>query len=381
MTLRIWAPPELVLGFQENSSQPVTQTLSALLQEFEGSYPSLRFEVEPKSPYGLGGLAHLLITTHAAVPTQMPDLVLVDTAELPKLSRAGIPVAFEDVISPQDWEEFYPFARQCVTFQGKSLGLPTYTDLLIAVYNVSLVKEPPRTWTELMEIKSSYIFPMAEGDGSAADIFLLQYLAAGGTLGKERMSLNPTIMAGVLRNYREAMDRGVIPDFVRGLGTLETCWGVYLTGDAGMANVSSYQYQRDRSLLKRTRYTQIPTVSGKPLSLARTWAWIVTTPDPQRQEIAAQVALFLTNPEVLSKWVGSTPHLPVSKRALRKVVQDPAYYAFLEDLMQHAFPYPDLQSYSRIQPILIHMIGSVLNGSNTPEQAALAAAAQIAHLR
>jgi len=177
------------------------------------------------------------------------------------------------------------------------------------------------------------------------------------------------------------MNKGIVPDAVRTMSTFEDCWRVYLTGEAGMSLASSWQYQRDRAMLKWTRYAQIPTVEGEPLTVARSWAWGIVTRDPVRQELASRYLAAASGPEYLPLWCEASYHLPAHRPFLALVIQDEEYCAFLDQQLRSALPYPNMRGYSLVQEAIERAIEDVLDGVTTPERAAVAAAAMMLRLR
>lgn len=378
LTLTLWLPPEMAPGLQDT---PMGHVLDETNQAFVAANPRLRLEIIPKASWGAGGIAHTLLATQPVVPQRMPDIVAIDIAELPKLVQKGILSPLDGLIPAPLWDDLYAFAGEAVTVDGQRFALPFYTDITFLVHNNSLIQSPPLTWDRLDDIGADYIFPAARGDGSTVDAFLLQYLAHGEKLDAQLPHLDSTVLAKVLRDYLSAIEIGVVPETIRDLGTLDDCWAIYLAGDAGMANTSSWHYQRDHAMLQRTRYARIPTASGKPITLARPWAWAVVTQDPIRQEAAARYIVFMLRPDNLSPWIKASFHLPTHHSILTLVIQDENYCTFIDEQLQNAYSYPDMRGYSQVQPAVMRAIQDVLDGIATPERAAVTAAAMIARLK
>ena len=378
LTLTLWLPPEML-----PDAQSTGQLIEGLNKAFVSANPQVRVEVVPKAPYGLGGIANMLLTTHAAVPARLPDIVAIDASELYKVAEGDILVPLSGLISQALWDDLFPWALETITVNGKRLGMPFQTDIAFLVYNASLIQTPPRAWYDLASTKGKYIFPAGRGDGSAADTFLLHYLALGGTFGDSdaRPSLDTTLMAKVLRDYRSAMELGIVPDTVRTMRTLDDCWSSYIAGEASLTNASSWQYARDRATVQNARYAPIPTINGELVTLARSWAWAIVTRDPMRQKIAVRYIASALRPEYLSAWSKASLHLPVHRSVLELAIEDRDYRAFLVEQLQYARPYPSGRHYSEIQDAISLAIEDVLDGVTTPERAAITAAASLARLR
>jgi len=377
VTLTLWLPAEMALG-----DEPPAEAVSRLNQTFMAENPQVKLDVIPKAAYGPGGLVHLLLATQPVVPARMPDIVVFDTSELHRLVDSDILIPLDELLPEAVWDDLFPFALEAVTVSENRLAVPFGANIVFLAYNSAMVEAPPRTWDEVIAARATYLFPAGQGDGSAADAFLLLYFAQGGSLeGSEPPELNTGLVANVLRKYLAAMDNGVVPGVVRTMGTLEDCWALYLAGEAGMSLAGSLQYQRDRAILKRTRYAQVPTIDGKPITLARSWAWGVVAQDPFRQEIAGRYVASAVGPKHLPAWSSASFHLPTRRSILRLAIEDREYRAFLHEQLQNARPYPNLRGYSHIQEAVLRAIQDVLDGVATPERAAITAAAMILPLR
>jgi len=378
MTLTIWLPPEMAVSALSSGL-----TFEMINQSFRAANPGVFLEVVPKAAYGTGGLANALLATRPVVPSRLPDIIAIDTALVSELARQDILVPLDDAIPETIWASLYPAVLDNTSLEGRRYAIPFQVDISFLAYNAGDVQIAPRTWTELEGSGGKYVFPAAQGDGSAADAFLLQYLAEGGAILNEggQPYLDSSIMASVLATYRQAVDAGVVPISVRNLQTLDDCWRAYMQDKATMTNVGSSQYQREKGSLRKTRYASIPTTSGVSATLARSWSWAIVTRDPFRQEIASRYLLSALNPKALSSWCVESHHLPAHQEALVLAVEDEPYRVFLDEQLRHAYPYPDLAYYTRLQTIVTRAIEDVLDGVSTPERAAVTAAATVARLR
>jgi multiple sugar transport system substrate-binding protein len=378
VTLTIWLPPDMALSAQTDG-----QAFQVINQSFHNASPTVMLEIVPKAAHGAGGLVNSLVATRPVVPSRLPDVVAIDTAEVRELVARGIIVPLDDLVPASVWQDLYPSVAENVSMDGQHFAIPFQVDISFLAYNTSNIQISPRTWTDVEGSGARYVFPASQGDGSAADAFLLQYLAEGGQLFTEggRPYLDSSIMAAILKVYQHVVESGVVPIAVRNLQTLEDCWSAYMQDKATMTNVGSWQYQREKSSLRRTGYAAIPTASGVASTLARSWSWAIVTDDPIRQKIASRYVLSTLGPQALSSWCVESFHLPAHRTVLALTVEDEPYRTFLEEQLQRAYPYPDLTYYTRLQTIIIGAIADVLDGVSTPERAAVTAAAMAARLR
>jgi len=377
LTLTLWLPPEMALTDYESS-----QVVDELNRYFIAANPQVQLSITPKAPSGVGGMVNRLSTTKPVAPSQLPDLAVVDLAELPRLASEGLAAPLDDLFPETFWDGLFPFALESVSVGERKMAMPLHADILYLAYNNTMVSTPPLTWDTLRVSKSTLILPANQGDGAAADVFFAQYMARGGSLkGPNGSYLDVNIAADVLRDYRATSEAGVLLASARDLATLEECWSIYLKGEAGMAIVNSYHYMRDRGKLQRTRYAPMPTADGHPSTVAHAWGWIIVTQDPVRQGIAADYIAAAARQEWIVSWSRASHHLPAHSTALAAIIDDRDYRIFLEEQLQYALAYPSVSQYTPMQEIITEAIGDVLDGAATPDHAAASAAAMIARLR
>ncbi|MEA3460032.1 MAG: extracellular solute-binding protein, partial [Chloroflexota bacterium] len=285
ITLTLWTTE----SFSPTRNDASGQLLAQQLRAFSEAHPGVSIKCVLKKPYGKGGILDFLLTTSAAVPTLLPDLVAMDTTELGEAANAELVQPLDDLISDELEEDLFPFAKKAGRCQGRLMGLPFEADIQHLLYNTARAEEPPSTWAEALSGEATYVFP-AGGD-MINDAFLIQYLALGGRLFDEngQPALDEGKLAEVLEFYAQGHQAGVIPPSVLGLRSLEDCWSLYLSDKADMSDVSSRRYLADRELLKDTNFATIPTRDGNVATLSHSWALAVVTEDPARQAIAAQV--------------------------------------------------------------------------------------------
>ena len=374
MTLTLWLPPDMA-GETETGA-----FVSRLNRTFVTARPGVRIQVIAKAPYGVAGLANMLMATQPIAPSRMPDVVAIDTSETYRLAEHELLVSLEGLVPESLWNDLFPFALEAATIGNSRISLPFQAEVSFLAYNSSLVETPPTTWEDLFAVKAGYVLPTGSGDGSSADVFLLHYYAHGRKLDNQTPQLDPTTMASILRTYRSSVESGALPEIVRDLRTLEDCWTVYLAGDAGIASTSSQLYGRDRAALTRTRYASVPTVDGQRIALARCWAWIILAEEPTRRQLAAEYITAALRADSAASLSAASPYLP-TRRSVLKQAEDGDYAEFLGEQLEHAFPYPNIGDYSVVQESVARAIEDVLAGLTTPERAAVSAAATVARLR
>lgn len=378
LTLTMWLPLELA-----NSAVTPNGYLFEVNKSYDNLHPDTSLVQMPKALSGPGGTVNLLLTTKAAAPANLPDIALIDAAELVLLAQSGIAQPVDDYLQDAYWDGFYPYIKPAIRYKERYVAIPFMTDLILMIYNESMVETAPTTWASLTTLTTRYIFPTASGDGTSADTFVLQYLSLGGTLqgADGRPMLDAAIAEQVLRSYAIFLETGVFPENIRELATYDECWELYFNGEAAITHAPYSLYNRNRALMTRTRYAAVPTISEEVTTLAHGYAWVVTAVEPEKQRLAVDYLLAAMQPDLLAGWASEQHLLPVRKDGLEITVRDSSYRQFLNTLLDSAYPYPTIRNYARIQDVIGQAIEDVLSGMQTPERAAQTAAIEISRLR
>src|ERR1051325_9401891 len=71
------------------------QVLTTALNSFQVTYPATRINIYTKKSSGKGGIEDLLISTQAALPQSLPDIVTLDLHDLPRYAKDGVQQPFE----------------------------------------------------------------------------------------------------------------------------------------------------------------------------------------------------------------------------------------------------------------------------------------------
>jgi multiple sugar transport system substrate-binding protein len=124
-----------------------------LIDEFEKLYPEVNIELEV-IPYA-GDQGKVEFSIAAGTP---PDILACDRTSLVKYANAGLLLDFEEVLTPEDKADFYPFAIKGSTVNGKMYYYPMGVRAGAMIVNKTLAKQlgvlgwlplnrPGRSWT------------------------------------------------------------------------------------------------------------------------------------------------------------------------------------------------------------------------------------------
>jgi ABC-type glycerol-3-phosphate transport system substrate-binding protein len=375
-TLVLWTTEDYDPSVDATGGEVLAQQLAA----FEATHPDVTIDIVLKKSEGKGGILDFLMTSSAAAPSILPDVVVIDTLELGTAARAGLVQPLDNLVSAELKEDLFPCAVRAGQVGDQLMGLQFEADVEHLAYNLAKTETPPLTWTEVLTSDITYIFPAAGQDGMVNDAFLIQYYGAGGRLFDEmgQPALDQAILTEILGFYRDGAAMGVIPPDVLEYKSTAGCWPVYLSAQVTLSNVDSARYLADRSILLSTGFAPIPTHDGKPVTISRGWVLAVVTQDPNRQVLAATLLEWLLSPLNNATWTQATRHLPTRRSAFEHLDQRDEYVPFAYQQLESAYPYHTAPGYEQMSRALQQAVQDVLGGQVTPNAAAAEVMAAIA---
>jgi multiple sugar transport system substrate-binding protein len=344
------------------------------IRAFERRYPNVSVSVKLKNESGKGSVLDYLRTAGSVAPSVLPDVVVLDTADLASAARAGVLVALDGRVAPALINDLLPGARMAGTFDGQLVGIPFEADVEHIVFNMARLAETPLTWQDVLSASITYRFPAKGRNGLVNDSFLIQYFALGGRLSDEegKPVLDETVLTAVLEYYHLGVASGVVPSDVLTATSADDLWAGYLVGDTGIAHVRARRFLQDRQRLRSTQYANVPTQDGQPLTIIRGRALAITTRDTTQMAVAVRLVEWLMEPDNSVVWHQTTATLPTRHETLQRMGDDP-YWDFLRRALETAVPVPSFPQYDQIGRVLQQAVMEVIGGDSTPQDAAAAA--------
>ncbi len=364
--LTLWVAPE----FAPDPDTPAGALLSNRLRDFEAQYPRVDVSVRVKNSRGQGGLLDALSATSSAAPSALPDLITLDPTGIHFSFINDLITPIDGLIKAPESPAWYEFAGAASRIDGEFVGYPFASNTEILAYRTELYEAPPTTWEELIREEEIFLFPA--GDPNAA-FTVGQYLSKGGQLVDENGQpfLDQAVLMEVLSLYEAAREAGVVPlrslDFSDSKQTFEEL-------NSGRAASSITPLNSYLTLEAREGIAALPAPApDKPgISLTETLSWGVVTRDPDRQALVVSLMEWLADPNFLGAWTRALGMLPPTSASL-DAWPDGDDSALASSLVTLAQPRPADTIYLKIGPPIWEAVSAVLQGIETPANAALQA--------
>lgn len=372
-TLVIWLPPAIA-----SRTEAGAVTLSDHLLTFNAAHPELEIIIEQKGTSGQGGTLNYLRTGRAIAPSVLPDLIALPVTQLAATANEGLILPMEEFMDPTAVNALFPLAQEWAWHDGHLVGFPfALTEVLHLEYSSTITESVPSDWAEFISDTSwNMVFPAA---GSAGGRLALQfYLAAGGSLtneaGQPALQLEP--LAQALEQLYNGRSNGFILQQSANLTTLPDSVRLVRDGVVEYALTSSDVFLQSASSGYVPRFAAVPGYAEALPPLANGWAWAMTTSDPAKKVLVAELIGVLTEAERLGNWSWQSQILPAMPAALDAWEQETTYAAFAQAELQRAIPMP-LTSANPIVAILENAVFDVISLNKTPAAAAAEAVAAL----
>lgn len=364
LPLRLWIPPEIGARTEAGAQELVSQ-----IRAFQTSQTNTGVTLEQKPVEGAGGMLNYLQTGRAVAPSVMPDIVAVPTALLNESRYRDLFYPLGPLIDPSFIEQIYPAPANQVLRGDQIYGYPFATiGLTNLIFNPAVVTETvPLQWTKLIsDFNQTVVFPADSREG--AMLGLQFYLAEGGNLldseGKAILEAEPLARAlATIGTRKENLLQS------HQLKTLDEAWQYHQLG------LSDFMWTRSEFLLSRRaldpslatsqEFAAVPGVSDPLIPLTTSWAWAITTADPVRQALAAELIQFLTVPDNLANWSSRSNVLPANRTAMDLLSSQDPYLEFSAMEMERAQAMPVLET-SRLMDVMGDAVFQVLTTETSP---------------
>jgi multiple sugar transport system substrate-binding protein len=374
------------------SSDPETRAaFEALFTDFIEARPGWRIDTELATDNIGQEQARLLEQARAG---RGPDCAMIDSSQLALFKSAGVLSPMNDHFTEAEIADLFPYVREAVTdAEGNLLAWWWFTDLRVLYRDTALVPDAPRTWDELQaaalatveEGREGLLFNGGRWEGTAFD-WLAHFWAQGGRLVDDEgrpvfaEGENRAAMLEAIGFYRDLVDSGAAPARVTSIVNYDEFTAAAAAGTTALFIGGNWQYGQLDATLPEADFARwaVSPIPG-PTEDARAtgtggWTIAALSDDPAKVEICAEMIREIYSGE------GNAAQglLPTSEAQYAEydAFEGPEYEVFADALVDGQAR-PGVPIYPEISNQLQIMLGQVLSGAATPEEALDEAAAAV----
>lgn len=369
------SPTTLVIWLPETLSPVADETIFDLfntqIQDFVASEPNLQVDVRRKRSQDVGGILSTLRSASTVAPGALPDLTLVRREDLLTAAQSNLIQPLEGRITTGVISGLSPHSIALGSVNGELYGMPYMLDVLLVAYRQNVATDLTVRWSfeTILKNRLTFAFPAGRANG-INEVFLLQYLAAGGTPPQNgTMALNEQALLTTLTFYEQAREVGLLDDTLLDYTTFVEYEEQLIGGtlDAGVVRASTYF--RLTSAGHPLAAAFIPTLNGQPVTQVNGWMWVIVTSDSDRQLPAGRLINWLMDANRQGQYARRLGLLPSQLEALQNYPFAGLESDMMIELLQNAY-IPVIESESgTVLRIIQSALAAVLRGDTTAAEA------------
>jgi ABC-type glycerol-3-phosphate transport system substrate-binding protein len=367
-SLNIWVLTEI----STQADSPGGTILAEQLAAFETNHPNVTLNIESKAPSGQGDTLSYLRSGREVAPSILPDLILLPADSLSTAAAEELIYPLQDYVSPEDITDLFPAANELSQIDGQIYGYP------FALSNIGHMAYNPNVFTDTIPItwdvyadreQANFFFPAAGPSG--AELALQLYFSAGGNIlsepGQPALEVEP--LATALTFFSQGRDQGFLPSQTSNLTSLNETWQAFINREAASVQTVESQYQVERNSGIESDFAKLPGIEAPLTPLVKGWIWAISTPDPARQTLAAELLTWLIAAPNIGDWSLAASKLPGRRSAFEQWPNNDPYLNFLQQELEFADPYP-VTANTALLSLLSTAVFDVLTQAKPPLQAA-----------
>ncbi len=371
------------------SSDPATrEKFEELFTDLILSHPDWRIETQLQTDNIGQDQARMLEQVRAG---RGPDCAMIDSSQLGLFKSAGVLSPMNDHFTQEQIDDMFPFVRDGVSDgEGNILAWWWFTSLQVLYRDTSLVPDAPQTWEEVQEAalatveagREGMLFSGGRWEGTAFD-WLPNFWAQDGELVDEEgrpvfnEGDNRDKMLAAINYYKDLVDSGAAPSRVTTIVNYDDFNAAAAAGTAGLFVGGNWQYGQLRDILTEETFENwaISELPGPTPDQRATgtggWTIGAFSDDPKKVEICAEIVrdIYATEGNAFQGL------LPTSAAVYDQydAFDGPEFDLFAEALV-NGVARPGAAIYPEISNQIQVLMGDVLSGASTPEEALDAAA-------
>jgi ABC-type glycerol-3-phosphate transport system substrate-binding protein len=350
--LRVWLPPEFDPAAENDAAKLMAQRLA----DFEKQHAGLKIEVRIKKAGEENEIVNVLSLASVAAPATLPDLIALSRPDLEAAAIQGLLHPIDGLSTTLEDPNWYGYARDLGRIQNTGYGLPFAGNTLIMVYYPELGTVV--SWEDIFKSRGRLVFPAGNPQGLVG---LSLYASAGGQIldAQGLPMLDQEALRRALTLVKEGVSKNVFPPSLVNVSTEAQALQIYRTGNAN----KSILWILDYDAASDGAITPLPGLDNTSFSYATGWLWALAGSDPEKQQLAVELAEYLVAEEFIGEWTKGTRYLPTRPSVVEEGDRT------LTAIIDSAHPVPASDVLAVLGPLMQEALTRVLNGEQ-PEEVA-----------
>ncbi len=333
--ITIWWPDALAAPDNESARS----VLDAQTAEFVAAHDNVEVQIRLKTTDGAGSIMSTLRTASGVAPAALPTLTLVQRRDLVSARRLNLIQSLEGNV-PSDVQGDLDTTLQLGQINGELFGAPYLLELSHLVYRPDNGRnQTDWTFDGVLQRGEPFMFPARRTTG-LSNVFLLQYLAAGGTLSEAgTLTLNQEALQTTLEFYEAASDAGLISGFALNYTQPSDYLQAFNAEEFDVAVFQSSTYLQLHEADERLRIAPIPSATGQPAAVLDGWMWVLIPSEVEQHNLGARYINWMLDAERQATYARQVYRVPSRTGAIQRgLVSDADVDAYLQLLDNPVLP-------------------------------------------
>ncbi|MGD1821801.1 MAG: extracellular solute-binding protein [Pleomorphochaeta sp.] len=311
-----------------NASESKKAYLEPRVKEWLEAHPDVKINVMDTSTSIADAMAKTLVQSENG---QLPDMASIDSYMFPKFHKYVQPL--NDALSANNIEQddFFEYVQKTtVDSNGDIKGLWYTTDVRFLYYRKDLIKNPPKTWDELLavceDIKDDVEEPInfeADRDEGTLTATILPWLYGdGGKLFDGETPVfgeanNKETLVNSMNFVKELLEKGYAPSSIL-TSNIPAFFPQAAAGQVGMFIGGNFSKNQFIGIIGEDTYNELWDVAQIPMpkegqrsSIAGGWVSAVFTDDSVKKDLCEDFLIWMYgSDDGMSGWCAAGGYLP-----------------------------------------------------------------------
>lgn len=341
-----------------------TGAVQNAVDSFKKAYPDVQVDYQ-KAPGASDDVKKSLMTSLAAGDSE-PDVFQCDIAWVPQFASAGWLLDVTDELDKVKSDYLAGPLKTCY-YNDKAYAFPDYTDVGLLYYRSDLIKTPPKTWDELVQmckenigkngIEDGYVFQAFQGEPVSCNMLEFIKQNGGNDLVDGKFVIDSQNTVDALKFVRSLIDDKISPEGVLA-NKPDDSRAIFEAGKALFMRNWTYAYanaQSDTSKVKgKVGVTALPIGPNGTESSGTLGGWnFAINANSENKAAAVAFVKFMSSYDTQKQLTMTRSTFPTVAKVYddKDVLAKLPYLASAKEAADKAKPRPQVKNYSAISTI------------------------------
>jgi len=357
-TLIVWVPPQ----FDPADGSTSSNLFLTRLEEFISRRPQTDIQVRVKDLSGDYGLLETLRSTRSAAPIIMPDLIALPRPLMEQALQEGLILPLDEITEVMDDNDWFDYSQDLARVGDQIAGIPFAGDLMVLAYKDDTGDTPPSDWDAVLATEKALAFP-ASDPRSLVTMALYQSLEGEFINADGEYIIDEELFLEVLNYYQQSQAANVMPYWLTQFENDQQAWQSYQERQSTLAITWSSIYKDSDS--PNTALAALPTKDSKAFTFADGWVWCVIPSNAETEQVAVELAEFITTETYLSTWGFEGGFIPTRPSGMDSWSEN-SFFSTLQQLLPSAVLIPNISLVDELGPEIRDAVVAVLKDQTEP---------------